>query len=117
MRMLAVIVSGADGRTAIRRHTENAVLQEIKSAVVRTAETPGGLHDLIEHGLQARRTGYRTQNAADRALLISELLELAFELLRVSTRGGHGGSLGRLAVASGTSSTYALRCRHVPQHP
>ena len=51
--MLAVILD-VFRSAAIRRQAENAVLQEIESAVVRAAEAPGRFDHLVEDGLQPR---------------------------------------------------------------
>ena len=104
MRMLAVVVHGCRF-AAIRRQSEDGVVQEIESAVVRAAEAPRRLDDLVENGLQPRRTSDRAEDAADGALLLAKFLELTFEARLVSAHRGHGGSLrARHAIVPGTPS-------------
>ena len=103
--MLAVVVHGFRG-AAIRRQPEQAVVQEIESAVVCAAEAPGRLDHLVEDGLQSRRTGDRAENAADGALLLAEFLELTFEARLVSAHRGHRGNLRGAATVESRLSLY-----------
>ena len=100
MWMVTLVVHGLR-RAAIRRQSENGVIQEIESTVVRAAEAPGRLNHLVEDGLQPGGASDSAEDTADRALLLAELLELTFEPRLVSGHRRHGGSLGTYQVERG----------------
>src|SRR5262245_55315373 len=75
MRMIPV-VRGTRRIAFIRRHIEELMLEEIERAVIGGAESSGRFDDLIKDRLQPGRTSDSAQDAADRALVLTQLLEL-----------------------------------------
>ena len=63
--------------------------------MVGPAEPLAGLDDLVEHRLDARAARDGAENAADRALLFAQVLDLASELGIAMRRGVHARSLSR----------------------
>jgi hypothetical protein len=59
---------------------EESILEEPERALVRFAEPPAGLDDLVENRLQSLGAGDCAEDVAERALLLAEVLDLAREL-------------------------------------
>jgi hypothetical protein len=72
--MLPVVLV-ADGIAGAGENVQQPVSHQPEPAVVARAQLRRGLHDLVEHGLQALRTRDRAQHVADRALLRAEALD------------------------------------------
>jgi hypothetical protein len=60
---------------------EGFALEKPEGAVIGPTKSPTRLHDLIEHGLQAGRTGECAKDAADRLLLLAQRIDLTRELV------------------------------------
>ena len=82
----------------VRRHVQEALLEQVERAVLGPAEPLAGLDDLVQHRLDPRAAGDGAQDAADRALLLAQILDLASELCVVGGHAGHPRSLGPAAA-------------------
>lgn len=88
MRVLAVVPRDF-GAALMGDGVEEAVLEEPESALVRLADSPTCLDHLIEHRLQSIRAGDRSEDVAERALLLAEVFYLACELGGIVERLRH----------------------------
>jgi len=77
-----VLVRGREV-TALREDHKEIAFRQVKLSVLAMTESPRGLNDLIEHGLQSFRTRDCAENLADSPSLLAQVLVIPNELLNV----------------------------------
>ena len=79
MRMLSVPLSTL-GVCVVCRHVKEPALEKVERAVIGPAEPLAGFDDLVQDRLDTCAAGDGAKDAADRALLLTEVLQLTSEL-------------------------------------
>jgi hypothetical protein len=107
MRMFSV-VTGTCRLALVRAQMQQPALEKPEGPVISLAESPAGLGYFVEHGLEPSRAGDSAQDAADRALLLPHILELAGQLRAVGRNVSHTGSLGVPMVTATVAKKWPL---------
>ena len=103
MRMIEVVLRPL-GLTMVCPHVQDTVLKEPERPMVGLAQSPARLGHLLENRLQPGTPSDRAENAADRVLLLTHVLELMGEVRAVPRAAGHSFSLSRRRAPPGGRS-------------
>jgi hypothetical protein len=108
--MLPVVGGSRDRRGLIRDKVEKAVLEQKQRAVLRTAESLRGFDYLVKNWLEPGRASDRTQDPADRPLLLARVLELTCKVRVRGRDAAHGQSLDRSRRCAKRSARGPIAC-------
>ena len=89
------VVGGALRLSMVCSGVEQTVLEQPERSMVGVAEPSAGFDDLVKHRLQPGGLRHGPENAADRALLLAEILELTSQLRVIPAGNSHLKSLFR----------------------